>query len=230
MQVFTLKSLLLLASLLLVSSARRFGISLAPSQGVLSKTSWECLRQHKYEFVIVKIWDGPKQLNINTTTNMQGAKEVGFNNSDIQAFLCINCQDNDSPPQVLDRITSYASLTETMYNTCWISVVTCKNDNSCWSLPEANLAYIEQAVEYLQARDIQPGIYTDAENWYAIMGDLKSDSLRKLPLWYKGDKSLNYQDFSDRPFGGWEKPKIKQYESEAMQCETRLDKLVIFDD
>lgn len=224
---FTIKSFLLLTSLLWICSAQlavHRGISLAPSQGVLSNTSWECLRQQKYTFVIVKIWDGPKQLNINTTTNIQGASQLGL--TDIQAFLCINCQDNDSPPQVLERITNYASLTETVYNRFWISVVSCKNDNSCWSLPEANLAYIEQAVKYLQDRNIQAGIYTDAENWYAIMGDLQSEVLGALPLWYKGDNRMSFQDFFDRPFGGWGRPAIKQYESEAMLCETRLDKLV----
>jgi len=65
------------------------------------------------------------------------------------------------------------------------------------------------------------GIYTSKVNWQEIVG-VSWNGVAKYPLWYAHyDNSASFSDFS--PYGGWNKPAIKQYAGDKTVCGVDVD-------
>ena len=74
----------------------------------------------------------------------------------------------------------------------------------------------------LQLHVKRTGVYTRSSQWGPIMGsEYRGGSSHQL--WYAHyDDSPSFNDFS--PFGGWNKPAIKQYVGDASVCGSNVDK------
>lgn len=59
--------------------------------------------------------------------------------------------------------------------------------------------------------------------WTTIMGGVdKCTKFSNLPLWYAHyDKNPSFNDW--QPYGGWEKPYIKQFQGTTPLCDASVD-------
>jgi hypothetical protein len=63
-------------------------------------------------------------------------------------------------------------------------------------------------------------LFAAASQWGPIGGD--SPAFADLPLWYAHyDNNPSFSDW--RPFGGWSKPAIKQYQGTTSTCGASVD-------
>jgi len=75
-------------------------------------------------------------------------------------------------------------------------------------------------VNELKANKQKIGIYTSNAQWQPITGG--STKFNDIPLWYPHyDNKANFVDF--KPFGGWKKPLIKQYDDNKKVCNVNAD-------
>ncbi len=94
-----------------------------------------------------------------------------------------------------------------------------------------NLRFFEQLVGYLSARlgAGRVGVYASPTSWKSLMCDQYTPFSAALPLWYPHyDKKANFTDFN--AYGGWTKPKIKQYVGSASVCGAGVDLSVKWSD
>lgn len=78
-----------------------------------------------------------------------------------------------------------------------------------------NIAFIEQLVVGMIAEQVYPLFFTNSVNWQTITGG--STEFSPFELWYFDyDNNQNYDDFS--AFGGWTRPRNKQYQQNQQIC------------
>ena len=102
----------------------------------------------------------------------------------------------------------------------WFDVEQC---NSCWHSDLAdNMSYLTEAVQAAVAEGVSVGIYSSNYEWCQTVG-CDATGLQQYPLWYANwDGAKSFSDFE--PFGGWEKPAIKQYADKGdSDCDVPVD-------
>lgn len=77
------------------------------------------------------------------------------------------------------------------------------------------------AAELCESQGVPWGIYASASSWARYMGD--NIDFKSQPLWW-----AHYDGIPDlvagwEPFGGWEKPTVKQYRGTTVVCGVSVD-------
>jgi hypothetical protein len=87
-------------------------------------------------------------------------------------------------------------------------VCTCVSRAGCWGSHEENAQFISDLISGAKSAGAEVGIYTNENEWVAVVNGVKD--FPDLPLWYAHyDGRPSFDDW--RPFAGWEKPHMKQY-------------------
>uniref|UniRef100_A0A914UML2 Lysozyme n=1 Tax=Plectus sambesii TaxID=2011161 RepID=A0A914UML2_9BILA len=101
----------------------------------------------------------------------------------------------------------------------WLDI---ERDSEWSSNLGVNQQLIRDLVNQAQSQGVKVGIYTNNNNWAAIVG-IDWSEFSRLPLWwanYNGQQ--NYDGFV--PFGGWSRPAIRQYQGDvAGPCGVSMD-------
>ena len=111
------------------------------------------------------------------------------------------------------------------YGTIWLDIETNTSPGCSWSSfsHESNCEFVNELVEVVKSRGKPVGIYASYYMWENIFGSPSNcPGHGALPLWYPHyDKDPSFSDF--KPFGGWTKPTIKQYENTHYVCGAGVD-------
>ena len=210
--------------LFVVLSCYFFISSVAAINGVdlyaaTSISTFTCLKNSGNSFAIIRAFRSTGVLDTNANTNLQNAKAAGLT-PDVYMFPC---RGKDPLAQVN---TMFNGVSGNLFSTVWIDVETNPSSGCSWKGYSAadNCAFLTSLIEGIAKFGKTPGIYSSYYQWQDIFGSTSAcTSVSKVPLWYAHYD--NVQAFSDfKPFAGWTKPYMKQYQGDVTVCSTDIDK------
>jgi len=184
---------------------------------------WQCLRKEGFTFAVIETFDGGPGQNTAIGKCVSDAWQAGFIHVDVYAFICPNCQNNNPPSAVMQRIISYLKENKVNYGQLWFDVEQCGTEH-CWNDAPSNVAYLRSAINTAISSNVSVGIYSSAYSdwgWHSMMG--ADTSFSNTPLWYAHWDGI--QTFNDSwwNFGGWKKSAIKQYGAFYKSCNVVYD-------
>jgi len=167
--------------------------------GPLTDSEAECLKVNGYRRVIVNTSGGQARQQAST------AKRHGL---EVQAYVYLYWS-GDVRGQVLRACNEVADLADFM----WLDA----EDDPLGKAPSTIIFLIHEAVS---ACSLEAGIYTRRDWWRRYTG--RSEEFKSMPLWdayYDAVPSYAYWT----PYGGWEKPAMKQYGGTQEVCGQSVD-------
>lgn len=168
----------------------------------------QCLKNSGYSFAYVRGFMPTGSVDPNAWTTLEHAKAAGLT-ADIIFFPC---RGRGAGQQIAEM---FANLPSSLFGMVWIAVENNLSQNCSWSGhdPESNCDYLGAMISAVKVRGKNPGIYSFAQSWVVAMGSRYAcPGFENHRLWYgRGDSSESFNDFL--PFGGWQKPAIKQTQS-----------------
>uniref|UniRef100_A0A914KVS2 Candidate secreted effector n=1 Tax=Meloidogyne incognita TaxID=6306 RepID=A0A914KVS2_MELIC len=199
------------------------------SEGVFVWETWyrisqfKCLKEkYSKEFVIVPAtYYETGKVSLNAELNIINARAAGIENVDIYFSPCIKpssaselvCGDaRESIIFVLDHLNK----NNAKFGRFWLYIygLTDCNQYDGWNEDNKtkNIEYIDEMVNTLKERNQPFGFFTNKYNWHEITGNTRKYNNTPL-LYYNVDQKDNFDDYNEYgyPFGGWEKPTIKEY-------------------
>eukprot|EP00118_Oscarella_pearsei_P000054 m.4085 g.4085 ORF g.4085 m.4085 type:complete len:239 (+) comp10183_c0_seq1:76-792(+) len=182
---------------------------------VVSRSAFECLKSTGYSYAIVRAHHSNGGVDKNAPTTIANAWAAGFSHVDAYLFPCYRCGD---PAGQASETASYLKNQGTRYGTLWLDI-----ESNDWSSEESlNQKFFKTMYESAEIhKPLAVGVYTSKYQWSSIMGDYSGG--KSAPLWYPHyDNDPSFSDFE--PFGGWNKPAIKQYDGNALVCGVGIDK------
>nr|CAD2208207.1 unnamed protein product [Meloidogyne enterolobii] len=211
------------------------------SEGVKIWETWyrvstfKCLKEDYKEFVIVSAnYYDSGRVDLNAELNIINARTAGIGNVDIYITPCVRpsykyeiCGDaRKSIANVLDHLDK----NNAKVGRVWLAIhglINCVKFSG-WNKDNKteNIEFIDEMVSTLKERNQPFGFYTDKYNWHEITGNTRK--YNDTPLLYVHlDGKNNFEDYNEYgyPFGGWEKPTMKGYNSSTI-CEIKVAKLL----
>jgi GH25 family lysozyme M1 (1,4-beta-N-acetylmuramidase) len=173
----------------------------------MAESDWQCLVNSGYDFSIIQTFRGGYQFNNDILTCVNNAWNAGMSHVDVYMFMCPNCDGNNPPDQVVEKVIWNLGNMSVRYGMLWFDIEQC---SGCWNDPESNAEWLTQAVNAAINLGVHVGIYSSDYEWGATVGTFAGFS--SLPLWYAHyDDQPNFDDTWAFSFGGWTQPSIKQY-------------------
>jgi len=177
----------------------------------ISKAAWDCLKStHGVNFGVVRAYQSGGRVDPDARTTIANAIAANVS-ADAYLFPCVSC--GNAAGQVDATVDALKGLKT---DTLWFDIEIYR-----WGAQASNRNFITALIDRGKALGVKLGIYTNLNNWAAIVGETW-DGASSLPLWYAHyDNSPNFGDF--RAFGGWTKPAIKQYRGNYAACGVEID-------
>ena len=171
----------------------------------------KCLKSHGESFFIPRCYQSGGRVDPNCAKNLENAHAAGLTTG-LYIFPCFPC--GNAAKQVEETIAAVGSHPVDIY---WVDV-----EKYHWSPDKAkNREFIKDMVNAIHSKGKAPGIYSNYYMWQDIVG-LDWSEMSHLPLWYAHyDKLESCSDF--KSFGGWTKPKYKQYQGTTTLCNGGVD-------
>eukprot|EP00483_Globobulimina_turgida_P001272 UN01274 len=219
---------ILLATMLTYTTNAYLGIDAAGS--TISTSSYKCLRNGGYDFVITRAWYSTGSFDTLSVGNLANAQAAGYSvrNTSVYMFPCSSTA-NSATTQMNTMISDLSSH-GAKYNMIWLDIEDNPDSECSWSKNTiaVNCDIILALGTAAEANGKKVGIYSNHNEWggYVFHGDYGACSQpakeKNWPLWYADyDGAKNFNDFV--AFGGWTKPVIKQYAGDAKVCGLDVD-------
>ncbi len=169
-----------------------------------------CFKKAGMTRYIASAWGG-RTHNMYVLKNLRAAKEAGIA---ADVYFHPSYHYGNPQKQVQDAIKYLAG---SHYDRIWLDI----EANSNWTAhTDVNVKFISQIYAEFKAQNKKLGVYTEQSVYEKIVG--KWTELSTLPLWYADvNHKKDYHGF--RPFNGWNKPAMKQYEITVQMCNTYVD-------
>uniref|UniRef100_A0AC34R819 Lysozyme n=1 Tax=Panagrolaimus sp. JU765 TaxID=591449 RepID=A0AC34R819_9BILA len=170
----------------------------------VSVSGFQCLYNNGYRFFIARVWESVGNYDYTGIQNIKNARAAGWEYVDGYIFPCLRSTCASAKAQV-EATVNKLKAEGAKFGMIWLDI-----ERLAWPADKNhNRQFISDMMNQLAAMGVNYGIYTNYNNWEAIVGaDWTGGSSR--PLWwatYNGHQ--DYTGFS--PFGGWSKPAIHQY-------------------
>ncbi|CAJ0583131.1 unnamed protein product, partial [Mesorhabditis spiculigera] len=164
----------------------------------VSADGFKCLANNGYSFFIARVWESVGNFDTTGIQNIKNARAAGWNDVDGYIFPCL--RSGCAPPaNQIEATVNKLNAEGAQFGMLWLDL-----ERFEWPADRnANRNYISALGNQLDAMHINWGIYTNYNNWEAIVGADWAQWSSK-PLWwatYDGRKDM--ADF--KPFGGWTK-------------------------
>jgi len=199
------------------------GPSPAPGQGNLSvdvseltsTSAFNCLAGKGISNAIVRAYRSSGSVDPHAAATMANARSAGMRVS-IYIFPCPKCGTSGSQ-QINDAVQNLVRQGQS-FDIIWLDV---EGGSTYWSTnPASNVAFFNSMVQGAQSLGLTVGVYASKNSWTPIMGSSTVGS--SFPLWYPHyDNNPSFSDF--KPFNGWTRPYMKQYEGDGTLCGVGVD-------
>jgi GH25 family lysozyme M1 (1,4-beta-N-acetylmuramidase) len=180
---------------------------------------FKCLLGIDRTYAIYRAWKSYGAFDVNAPQSLANAYAAGFKVEDIGVYIfpCYNV--TKTPEYQMQEMVKQLDAAGSKYSTIWLDVEINPSPSCAWTNNfTENCAFTERLANAGQQLGKKIGIYASSYMWNQIMG--ASDRCNKfvdLPLWYPHyDNVTSFSDF--KPFGGWTKPDIKQYQGTVVLC------------
>nr|CAD2132062.1 unnamed protein product [Meloidogyne enterolobii] len=176
----------------------------------------KCFKKNGYKSIYIRVWQSNNKFDSNSVNTIKNARTAGIDNVDCYVFPCAKCKDAN-PKNIIEKILKNLKAKNVKCDRIWIDV----EGPQYWKTnKQQNVDFIQGMVNELKANKQKIGIYTSNAQWQPITGG--STKFNDFPLWYPHyDNKANFVDF--KPFGGWKKPLIKQYDDNKKVCNVNAD-------
>ena len=123
-----------------------------------------------------------------------------------------------NPEGQMETFVDYLKSHSVRFGTLWLDI---EGPGLYWGGNQgANSNFIGALISKGRAMGMTIGVYSSASQWIPITGG--SSVASSCPLWYAHyDGSESFGDFS--PFGGWNRPAMKQFRGSVSFCGTGID-------
>ncbi|ORZ25153.1 glycoside hydrolase superfamily [Absidia repens] len=192
-----------------------------------SKAAFSCLRKQGYRHVVLRAymeaWGNHPGGKVDThfVQNYRNAKAAGLS-VDMYMFPCTGRSSCKSPATQVAETIQVMNKHRMQIGTIWFDVEVDRQARNWPSISSNRRTLVAFRNAWNRSR-LNWGIYTSRSQWSAITGRSASWVLdASKPLWYAHyNNAPNFRDFT--AFGGWKKPKVKQYAGDRSICGARVD-------
>jgi len=199
-----------LSSVFYVATAT-FGVDVSSP---VSESDWRCLKSNDFTFAAVRVYESTGRPDPNAVKTMANARSAGIGVVDAYMFPCPKCS-KSAADQVEEAVKNLRD-NKAQFSIFWFDI----EGPQYWGSQSANKNFLTQALSKAESLGVKIGIYTSESQWIPIFGDW--DGGAKYPLWYAHyDGRPNFSDF--KPFAGWKKPVMKQYQGDVTKCGVGID-------
>lgn len=190
----------LLALLLVLASAKT--VAFLDTADLI--TDADCLKR-TYDRINVRAYQSIGKVDPYVIKSLDAVKKAGMT-ADVYMVPCFFCANPAAQAEQLAEALKGSS-----FETVWVQV------EGAWSLDQAgNKLFLESLVNGLKSKGLHVGIFTFQPTWDRLLGK-SYDGMSTLPLWYMRWNEDPYDgDFVS--FGGWKKPRAKQYDTDDRVC------------
>eukprot|EP01016_Furgasonia_blochmanni_P034400 TRINITY_DN3711_c0_g1_i4.p1 TRINITY_DN3711_c0_g1~~TRINITY_DN3711_c0_g1_i4.p1 ORF type:complete len:206 (+),score=34.14 TRINITY_DN3711_c0_g1_i4:100-717(+) len=134
------------------------GLDISIHSGLVPLETFQCLKDSGYDFIIIQVWNGGRQLNKNIKDNVERAWKAGFKYVDLYSFAANNCTNNTPAERPIEEIHEFLTQNNVKYGRLWVDVEPCKG---CWLNDlGSNFQYVLRQVVKAQALGIDVHIYS----------------------------------------------------------------------
>uniref|UniRef100_A0A6C0I875 Glycoside hydrolase n=1 Tax=viral metagenome TaxID=1070528 RepID=A0A6C0I875_9ZZZZ len=185
---------------------------------LVSRSSFECLKNRGINFVIVRCYMKSDIPDPNCPSTVANAWAAGIPRVDVYFFPGVY-QCASSPERQVSVFKAFVNLKKIKIQMVWVDVEPCE---CCWSSSkDANFKKVKGIVNGLVKAGFKVGIYASSNSWSVVCGN---NRLQTFPLWYPHYQNPPSPSFSDFvPFGGWTKPTMKQIQGTHTVCNAEID-------
>lgn len=199
-----------------------FGVDVAVP---VSAAQWSCLMAANVTWASVRAWHSTGSFDENAPSNLAAAASAGLQDVDLYLFPCraLPAEFQVSSLIASLSLTSLTNPNRASYGTIWLDIEAnpsrthATHQNCSWAehTPASNCEYVRMLADAVAARNIDVGVYSSHHSWLPILG-ADCTAMQGLPLWYPHyDRQPGCADYADYPFGGWTRPRWKQFTDKA---------------
>jgi len=177
---------------------------------LISKDAFTCLLKNNYTYAIVRAFRSTGNPDINSPKTVANAWAAGLHDVAVYFFPCPKC--SSSPESQVQASVDFLKQNKVNYTYFWFDI-----EGTQYWLGDCvkNEQYFRKLVTKAQQLNLKIGIYSSKVQWTGIF--CQATGYQQFPLWYAHyDKNPSFSDFV--PFGGWQKPAIKQFYDQLSIC------------
>ncbi|KAH3764001.1 glycosyl hydrolase family 1 [Pelomyxa schiedti] len=179
-------------------------------------SSWSCLVTNGYSFAIPRGYRSSGSVDPNAVSNVNNARAGGIKYVDVYFFPCPTCS-KSAATQVDELYNATKGVNIGMW---WLDV---EGGTSYWSSTySTNQNWFTSWVSEVKAKGISFGVYTNKNEWTAIMGSSYTGGSAYQLWWASWTGSCSIGSFTS--FAGWTKANIQQYAGDVSTCSMSVDK------
>jgi len=184
----------------------------------MSVAAFHCLSQNGFSFYVTRVYQETGRVDMNGINNVKAGRAAGWRDVDGYIYPSRRAGSPSAADQIRETINALHS-NGAVIGMLWMDI---ERDPEWSSNLADNQQFIRQLIQTAESLGVKVGIYTNNNNWQAIVG-LSWSEFSRLPLWwanYNGEQSYNHFV----PFGGWSRPAIHQYKgTTAGPCGVSMD-------
>ncbi|CAJ0935189.1 unnamed protein product, partial [Mesorhabditis belari] len=183
----------------------------------VSVSGFQCLANSGYHFFIARVWTSTGNYDNTGIQNIKNAKAAGWAYADGYIFPCLKSSCAAPESQVEATVNKLKS-EGAAYGMLWLDI-----ERLEWPADTThNRNFINAMANKLNSMGVNWGIYTNYNNWAAIVGADWTQWSSKPLWWATYDGKKDNSDF--KPFGGWTKVAIHQWAGDVSgPCGVSMD-------
>jgi len=199
--------IVIILSICCIVNASSFGVDVSDP---VDKEKFVCLLKNNYTFAIVRAFRSIGSPDLNSPKTVANAWAAGLHDVGVYFFPCPKC--SSSPESQVQASVNFLDQNKVNYTYFWFDI-----EGTEYWLGDCvkNEKYLRALITKAQQLNLKIGIYSSKYQWTNIF--CQATGYEQFPLWYAHyDKKPSFEDFV--PFGGWQKPVIKQFFDELTIC------------
>uniref|UniRef100_A0A1I8B494 Lysozyme n=1 Tax=Meloidogyne hapla TaxID=6305 RepID=A0A1I8B494_MELHA len=190
------------------------------------------IEKYSKEFVVITgNYHNTGIINNDLELNILNARTAGIKNVDIYISPCFKPSEDSkicgNGSAAITTVLDYLDENNAKVDRVWLYIFGlsgCNQIEDSWDKDNKtkNVEFIEDMVKILKERNQPFGFFTNKYNWHEITGNIRKYNNTPL-MYYNLNGKDNFDDYNEYgyPFGGWEKPTMKEYNFTEI-CESEV--------
>uniref|UniRef100_A0A914CFR1 Lysozyme n=1 Tax=Acrobeloides nanus TaxID=290746 RepID=A0A914CFR1_9BILA len=185
----------------------------------MSPNDFKCLSNNGYSFFVARAWKSYGNYDETGIQNIKNARAAGWTDTDAYIFPCL--ESSCAPPaNQVEATIDQLRAEQAEFGTLWLDI-----ERYAWPADQQhNRDFITGLIQGAKNRNVNVGVYTNYNNWAAIVGGSWTGA-QDLPLWWADWNGHQDVTTGFSSFGGWTKVAVHQYSGDLKNppCVSDMD-------